>query len=188
MSVDASVVLSLAALLISIYTFWVTRVAKFKLNVAATTRIELTSNPQSTGARQPGIIMQLLFSNKGAHLGCVHDVAILISKAHSKSEPILFRSLYEHIEESLNLTDRLPPPKLLAFTSFPLKPGETIAKKIVFVPIDSELEFHFEQSIYVLVPYTRTEKLKWKKWDPTEMEVNDADLRLHNGYCVKWQG
>jgi hypothetical protein len=140
LSVDTSLIVSLAALLVSVYTFWITRVAKFKLNVVATARVELTSNPQSPGAKQPGIIMQLLFSNKGAHLGYVHDVAVSICKAGSKSEPVLFRSLYEHIEESLNLTGKLPPPKLLAFTSFPVEPGETVVKKVVFVPIDSQVE------------------------------------------------
>lgn len=173
---NTSLIVSLASLLVSVYTFWVTRVAKFKLNVVATARVELTSNPQSPGAKQPGIIMQLLFSNRGAHLGYVHDAAMSICKVGSKSGPVLFRSLYEHVEESLNLTGKLPPPKLLAFTSFPVEPGETVVKKVVFVPVDSQVEFNFEQGTYLLAPYTRVQKLKWKKWDATEIEINEDDL------------
>jgi hypothetical protein len=48
----------------------------------------------------------------------------------------------------------------------------------------------------LLVSYTRTEKLKWKKWDTTELEINEDDLHAlgktvavstgDGGQFVKW--
>lgn len=178
MTIDIAILLSLASFLISIYTLWVTRLAGFALNVAPTARLELTTNPNSPGARQPGVILKLLFTNKGAHLGYVHDVATTVCKISHQSKPTLFRSLYEYIEESLNLTSQLPPPKLLAFSSFPILPSETVVKKIVFVPFDSQIEMKFEQGRYQFAIYTRDIKSgrKWRQWKTVEVDITADDL------------
>lgn len=160
---------------------WITQIAKFKLDVASTARVNLTSNPQSPGAQQAGIKMQLLFTNRGANLGYVHDVAITIWKKGSKTkEVILLRSLFESLDETLNLTNQLPPPKLVAFNSFAIPPSETIIKNIVFVPADPQIVFRFEEGIYSLTPYTKglKSKEKWRKWDTFDVEINSEDIHI----------
>ncbi len=199
MTIDISIILSLASFIISVYVLWITQLAKFRLDVASTARVELTSNPQSPGAKQAGIKMQLLFTNKGANLGYVHDVAITICKSSSKSkEIILLRSLFESLDETLNLTNQLPPPKLVAFSSFPVRPSETIIKNIVFVPVDPQIDFKFETGKYSLTPYTKglKRKEKWRKWDTLEVDVTSEDISVlgqtlvtpqaGGGQFVKW--
>jgi len=199
MSIDVSIILSLASFIISVYVLWTTQLAKFRLDVASTARVELTTNPQSLGAKQAGIKMQLLFTNKGANLGYVHDVAIAISKNGTKpKEIILLRSLFESLDETLNLTNQLPPPKLVAFSSFPVRPLETVIKNIVFVPNDSNIDFKFEMGTYTLTPYTKglKSKEKWRKWDSLDVDINSEDIRMlgqtlvtpmvGGGQFVKW--
>ena len=126
------IIFSAISLLLSLFTLWITRYSKFNLEVASTSRVNLTKNPQSPDANQPAIILQLLLTNKGARLGYVNDIAISWKNTDSKNQPIVFRSLFEQVEDALNFTDQLPPPNLTAFSSFPIKAGETITKKIWF--------------------------------------------------------
>lgn len=198
MSIDIPIVVSIVSFVISVYTLWTTRLAKFSLSVVSTARVELTANPQSLGAKQPGIMMQLLFTNRGANLGYVHDVAVVLRKVDSPSTPVMFRSLFENLEDTLNLTEQLPPPKLVAFTSFPIRPSETIIKKILFVPFKPEPELKYEKGKYLFIPYTRdvARGHKWKKWDTIEIDIDEGDLSVlgktvatptaGGGQFVKW--
>ncbi|MDQ3805050.1 MAG: hypothetical protein M3416_14630 [Acidobacteriota bacterium] len=171
------IILSFVAVCVSGYTLWSTRLAPFDLNVVSTGRVVLTSNPLSPGARQPAISVQLLFTNNGAKQGYVNDVALVLRKLDSEIKPVLFRSLYEHIEDSLNFTNQLPPPKMIHFISFPVKPGETIAKKVVFVPFDFQTEVNYERAKYSVTPYVIESGKKWKAWNAVDIDITQEDLQ-----------
>ncbi|MBI5294789.1 MAG: hypothetical protein HY869_04890 [Chloroflexi bacterium] len=175
------IVFSAISLLLSLFTLWVNRYSKFKLEVVSTSRINLTKNPHSLGAKHPAIVLQLLFTNKGAQLGYVNDIAISLKNRDSKNQSIVFRSLYEQIEDTLNFTDQLPPPKLTAFLSFPIKSGETVAKKIWFVPAQFEEVVKFEEKKYIITPYTSDTTSKgWNIWEEIQVDINKEDLQEIN--------
>jgi hypothetical protein len=179
------IIISVISLLLSLFTLWVTRYSKFKLEVVSTSRIELTKNPQSLGGKHPAIILQLLFTNKGARIGYVNDIAVSLEKVDSSDQPIVFRSLFEQIEDALNLTDQLPPPSLRAFSSFPIKANETIAKKIWFVPSEVDEEVTFEVANYIITPYTSdTTSKEWNGWKDISAEINKNDLQEINKTVV----
>jgi hypothetical protein len=171
------VLISIFSLILSAYTLWTTKLSPFHLAVMHSGRVDLTSNPLRAN-RQLGISLQLAFFNDGATQGYVGDAALVLRKADSPGKPILLRGVYEILEDTLNLGKESPPPKMLAFTSFPVKPGETIMKKLVYVPDDSESELRFERAVYLLIPYTIEIAMmkQWQDWPAIKFEVTEGDL------------
>ena|SRR5258708_37572052 len=90
LGIDTSVIVSFAALLISAYVLWISQLRKFTLDVVPTDRVELTSNSWSKEAEEPSVILQFLFTNKGAKLGYIQDVALVVQKADRGSTPIRY--------------------------------------------------------------------------------------------------
>ena len=194
-SVVISLGISFASLAIAVIALWKTSLKPFNLEVVPTGRVVLTTNPQSPGALQSAFLVGLVMTNKGAKLGYVDDVALAV-QLDSASASVLLRSLFEQFDDSLNLTQDLPPPKLRAFSSFPLKRGETVIKKILFAPVDPDLFGGFEEKTYSLIPYTVSPGSTWREWGRIKVEVTAEDLRALSttvatpveggGQFVKW--
>ena len=174
------VAISFLAMFVSGYTLWTTKLAPFKLKVISTGRLVLTGNPNSPGATEPAIGVQLLFSNNGANQGYVDDIAVVLRKSGSDARAVLFRSVFEQIEDTLNFTNELPPPKMVTFKAFPVKPGETVAKEVMFVPFSPQPEWKYELAKYSVVPYTLEAGKPWKVWEAMDVEVKQEDLRSLN--------
>jgi hypothetical protein len=136
------IVISIVSLLVSSTTLWLTKLSSVKLNFLHTGRVSITSNPIRAD-KQLALDLQLLFYNDGAQQGYVRDVALVFRKTELPSKQIILRSVYEIVDDSLNLGKELPPPKMMPFNSFPVKGGETIVKQFVFVPDDSETELKY---------------------------------------------
>jgi hypothetical protein len=164
------------------------------LSVVSGGRVELTTNPQSPGAQQSAFIVTLILTNNGARLTHVDDVALAVAGFGPNIR--LFRSLFEKEDEPLNLTATLPPAKLRAFTSFPVKGGETAVKRIVFVGFEADPTLRFRPGRYVLTPYHRAIGSDWESAESINLEVTEDDLQAlshtatvpseEGGHFVKW--
>jgi len=172
------IVISFISFGMSVFTLWDTKLAPFSLNVISTGRVTLTANPQSPGAQQSAIAIQLLFSNSGARPGYIDDVALIIRKLKGLDRPMVLRSLFEDTDPTLNFTKDLPPPKFSAFTSFCLRPGETVAKTIFFVPMKGTDRFVIEKGIYSVTPCTTVvgTDSEWVLWKSKDVDVDDDDM------------
>jgi hypothetical protein len=126
----------------------------------------------------------------------VNDVALVLRKLDSDAKPVLFYSLYDYIEDTLNFTNQLPAPKMAAFLSFPIKPGDTVAKTVVFVPFDYQAAVSYELGRYQVVPYTEETGKGWRASAAVELEITQDDLQAlslikatptpSGGHFVNW--
>lgn len=82
------------AFFVSASTWWWTRVAPFTLRVRSGGRVEVSYDPNCYPF-QPSITLPLLFSNTGAKLGYVSDLALIGYGFHPNNFPVLFRSKFE---------------------------------------------------------------------------------------------
>lgn len=190
------IALSTLALGVSAYTLWAARLAPFRLSLATTGRAVLTNNPSYPGGRQVAVGLRLLFTNEGARHGYVRDLAVAMNRAGSDDAPLLLRSVYEQTDDTLNATRDLPPPKLTAFTSFAVKPGETVMKTVFFMPFDRHRDSAYQLAQYSFTPYSRVHHREWVAWKPITVAVSDEDLAAlakmtvtpdtDGGQFVKW--
>lgn len=171
------IIISTASLIISFVTLWYTKLSPSKLIVSDAGRIELTSNPIRAN-KQLGLALQAIFYNEGAQQGFIQDMAMVLQRSDSSSGPILLRGALELADDSLNLGKELPAPKMSAFTAIPVKGGETVVKRLIFLPDDPNSEIRYAVGKYTLTPYTieAGPGEDWKSWTPVAFEVDAGDL------------
>jgi hypothetical protein len=169
--------ISFASLIISLSTLWYTRLEPFNLKVVHSGRVDLTSNPTRPN-QHLGMGLQFVFNNDGARQGYVQDMALVLKKADESPKGVFLRSVLEMVDDSLNLGKEIPPPKLQPFVAFPVKAGETVVKKFVFVPDDPNSDAKFETGRYDATPYTREAGAgkDWRSWESIRFEVDIGDL------------
>ncbi len=165
-----SFVISIISLGISGYTIWSSRLAPFKLRVLTTRRIDFIQTPSPGSLVR--IVIPLLFVNEGAQRGYVTNVGVSID-GHGASHS--FSALYDDVSEMNFAVEELDSVKWGAFSTFCINPGETILKRLVFVPNDVySFNFRFRAGKFNLTLYTVTDRLTdWKHQLSTTFELTE---------------
>jgi hypothetical protein len=161
--------------MLSLYVLWATRVAPFKLKVLVIGRVEFIRIPPPN--LLPRISMRLLFVNEGARRGYVDNVALAVSDAHSTKSPLFFGALFEDVAEINYAEAQQKSPEWVAFSSFCLGPGESLVKRVVFLPNDADIKFFPEAGDCSLTPYTvKTGDHNWKRWKTVTVVFSEKDI------------
>lgn len=170
------IVISGVSLLFSAITLWETRLSGARISAVQADRVEFTRNPQSPRAARPAIVVSLLVSNRGARVGYITDVAASVESP--TGEITVFRSLYEQLNERLNLSQGAPPPpELAAFKTFAAPPGQTVLKKVFFVLFDEGSDFSFTHGEYAVTVHTREAlSSRWRRWPERRVRLDESDI------------
>lgn len=169
------IVISSISLALSGYTLWLTRAAPFKLKVLATGRVGVLRTPPPHFV--PTISMRLLFVNEGARRGYIGNVALVISGSHT-SKPQLFGAMFEDVADINFAEEQQKFTQWVEFASFPLGPGESITKRVVFRPNEATLEFFPEADDYQLILYTVEEgDHNWKRQNVETVTFSGQEVR-----------
>ena len=142
-------------------------------------RVELTTNPMSPGARAPALIVTIVAYNAGASAAFIHDISATFCPLSQNGSPaIVFRSLFEILRSEISLGATLAPPSLATFQSFSIGPSSQVVKSILLVPLDAESFVAFrpgpaEITARVLV---NNEGLVWAKTSGAIIDVEQSDL------------
>lgn len=169
------IIISIVSLALSLYVLWATRVAPFKLKVLITGRVEFIRTPPPN--LLPRISMRLLFINEGARRGYVDNVALAVTDAHSAKIPLLFGALFEDVTEVNYAKEQQNIPHWVAFPSFNIGPGESLIKRVVFVPYDADVKFSPEAGDCSITPYTaKVEGRNWKRWKTVTVTFSEQNV------------
>lgn len=167
------IVISLISFAISAYTLWSSRLAPFNLRVLATGRVDFIQTPAPNSLQR--IAMQLLFVNEGARRGYVSNVAIAISGDNVVKSPQFFVAFFEDIDAINFAKEHQDSPKWITFSTFTLNPGETLLKRIVFLPKDTaDAKLTYKAGDYTLTLYSVEEgKQDWKRRQSVSITLDE---------------
>ena len=164
----------------------------FNLSVRASGRVVVARNPYSENLKQDCLLINLIFNNSGAVRGVVEDVAICI---HYKNKNVILRSLAMQKDRTLNLQKELPPPQLETFLSFNLAKYESVVKGVLFVPLEKESSFSFEEQLYDADIWVLSGK-NWEKYETFGFLITSKDTESlastqiqyvdEGGRFIKW--
>lgn len=172
-----TIIISSLSLALSGYTFWATRAAPFRPKVLTTGRVGVLRTPPPY--LMPRVSMRLLFVNEGARRGYVGNVALVISGANSSEAPQYFGAMFEDIAEMNYAEEQQESTQWVEFSSFPLGPGESILKRVVFIPNEADVEFFPEMGDYQLVLYTVEEGGRnWVRQKVETVTFSDQEVKM----------
>ena len=168
------IVISLFALLFAAFTLWSTRLAGPSLKLVPASRVTSTADYRSEGARRPAIIVPVMITNSGARSGYVTDVALEVD-ARGRKE--IFRSLFEQLDDKVNLGTTLTQPEFSPFQAFSVGPGETVVKDVFFILLNQQSDFSLEVGPLSITPLTQTvhKPTTWRTWDELTLNVLQVD-------------
>lgn len=95
---------------------------------------------------------------------------------------MVFRSLAVDRKRRLNLAGGWPAPDFETFLAFELGPGESIPKRILFVPSEATADFVFSARSYdVTLWMWSSRRDRWEKGDALTFTVDRDDLATLSG-------
>lgn len=169
-----SIIISFFSLVISGYVLWSSRLAPFKLRVMPSRRIDLIQTPPPASLVK--IVIPLLFVNEGAQRGYVTNVGASIGDDNGACHS--FVALFDDVSEVNFAVENMESVKWGAFSTFCINPGETILKRLVFVPNDEDsFNFHYRVGTFSLTLYTIMDG--WPDWNrqfSTTFELTDETV------------
>ena len=171
--------ISAVSLATSTYVLWRTQLSGARLHIVPTGRIEFSRDPRSAGAVRPAMGLSLLLSNTGARVGYVSDVALAVRVSGSSKEPVLFRGVFESLDDRINFVQGPPPPpQWLPFRAFAVGSQETVLKRFFLVLADDGAMFGFGAGAYEIALYTKQGRTspKWHRGTVETVQLDQADL------------
>ena len=171
------IVISLFALLFAAFTLWSTRLAGPSLKLVPASRVTSTADYRSEGARRPAIIVPVMITNSGARSGYVTDVALEVDGHNARGRKEIFRSLFEQLDDKVNLGTTLTQPEFSPFQAFSVGPGETVVKDVFFILLNQQSDFSLEVGPLSITPLTQTvhKPTTWRTWDELTLNVLQVD-------------
>jgi hypothetical protein len=168
---------AVVSFVMSLYTLYFTYLRPFAPHATAAGRVVLLKNPFSSGLKHAALMLDIIFTNRGANRGVVEDVAISLDRGGG-SYPLVLRSLAIDRERRLNLAGGWPAPELETFLAFEIGPGESVAKRVLFVPVDATSDLAFEARSYDASLWMWTSRRDdWQRSDSLAFSVDDDDLK-----------
>ena len=186
--------MAIAALSISVILLYREHLKAFRLEVRTAGRVSISKNPFSGMLKEACLLLDLSFLNQGARRGVVEDVAVHVSRDKGLA---LFRSYAVVQNRTLNFTKEPPPPVLESFAGFELTRGESVVKRIMFLPYFGSEDFEFEQVSYTADVWVKsTDQSDWKRQESVRFTVDSGDMTTlakmtpvpeeGGGYYLKW--
>ncbi|NQT97456.1 MAG: hypothetical protein HQ562_06915 [Candidatus Marinimicrobia bacterium] len=172
-----AVVLSSVAILLSVITYWNNTLKPFNLALFDVGRVELTVNPYKAPNREPALLVELIFLNKGAKSGVVQDAALKLK--FPNGEDILFRSIVISTDRTLQFSKDLAPPKLESFIGFNIPGRSSVHKHIMFVP-DKPIQYELlPQGRFIVEIFAISGgDQEWKSYGSFAFSVDKNDLEV----------
>ena len=168
------IIISFVSLGISGYVLWSSKLAPFKLRVLTSRRIDFIQTPPPRSLVR--IVIPLLFVNEGAQRGYVTNVGVSI--ADDNGAFYSFVALFDDVSVVNFAIENIDSPSWSAFSTFLINPGETILKRLVFVPNDeNSFNFHYRVGKFTLTLYTIIDGLTdWKHQLSTTFELTEETV------------
>jgi hypothetical protein len=169
---DWSLLIAIIALILSGLIFFQDHLKPFNLSTRASGRAVIAKNPYTEDLKQDCLLVNMIFSNSGSRRGVIEDIALCLNY---KNEKIILRSFAVKKDRTLNVTKGLPPPQLETFLSFNLGKGESNVKEIMFIPLEKESSFSFEDQLYNADIWVLSSK-DWEKHKPFSFLLTKEDI------------
>lgn len=172
--------IALVALAVSAATLWWTHLAPAKVRTTVAGRVELTTDPLSTGAKTPSIIVTLLVYNSGAQPAVVHEATVAHRPLVGHGAMTLFRSRLQKLDVELTFAPKPGPPRLAPSISFVVPPKTQVVRSLLVVPIE-EAKFNgfgVGPASLTLRLLVASDPEEWITAPEVVIDIDDADLAV----------